>query len=67
MGITLKVSARESHWQLGRVESHGAIIKGMLSRMDLENPILDEEAFRKALIQACHAKNSLTPEVRVFP
>ena len=60
LGIDLKVSARDSHWQLGRVEAHGAILKGMLTRMDTEQPIQDIDAFRKALIQACHAKNTLT-------
>ena len=60
LGITLKVSARESHWQLGRVEAHGSILKGMLTRMDLEVPILEEESFKRAIVQACHAKNSLT-------
>ena len=35
--IRAKVSAGEAHWQLGRVESHGKIIKEMLSKMDSEN------------------------------
>lgn len=60
LGIDLKVSAKDSHWQLGRVEAHGAILKGMLTRMDVERSINDAENFRKALIQACHAKNTLT-------
>ena len=28
LGIVLKVSARDSHWQFGRVEAHGAILEG---------------------------------------
>ena len=59
VGISLVVSARDSHWQLGRVEAHGGVLKGMLSRMDAENPINDAETFRKALNQACLAKNTL--------
>ena len=35
-------------------------MKGMLTRMDVECSINDAENFRKALIQACHAKNTLT-------
>ncbi|CAE7733941.1 GIP [Symbiodinium pilosum] len=38
--IKSKVSAAESHW-LGRVESHGRILKDMLSRMDAEQEIGD--------------------------
>ena len=59
VGISLVVSARDSHWQLGRVEAHGEVLKGMLSRMDAEKPINDAETFRKALNQACFAKNTL--------
>ncbi|CAE7506339.1 GIP, partial [Symbiodinium microadriaticum] len=40
-GICAKVAAGESHWQVGRVESHGKILKAMLSRMDAETPITD--------------------------
>ena len=66
-GIDLKVSARDSHWQLGRVESHGHILKSMLTRMDAEVPIVDAETFRRALIQACHAKNTLTRKAGYSP
>ena len=59
-GMSLKVSARDSHWQLGRVEAHGSIIKNMLTRMDVEIPIEDDDSFQRALIQTCHAKNTLT-------
>ena len=70
--IRLKMSAAESHWQLGRVESHGKVIKRMLDLMDLESPIRGEEAFRRALRQVFTAKNSLsrihgyTPEQAVL-
>ena len=70
--IKSKVSAAESHWQLGRVESHGRILKDMLSRMDAEQEIGDEQEFRLSLRQAVWAKNSLsrvkgyTPEQAVF-
>ena len=47
--IKSKVSAAESHWQLGRVESHGKILKEILSRMDSEHEIGDEQEFRLCL------------------
>ena len=70
--IKSRVSAAESHWQLGRVEAHGKIIKEILSRMDSEHEIADEQEFRLCLRQAVWAKNSLsrvkgyTPEQAVF-
>ena len=57
-GIQMKVSARDSHWQLGRAEVHGSILKRMLERMDKEMPINDPENFRECLVQACIAKNA---------
>ena len=34
IGAKVHMSARDSHWQLGRAEIHGATIKQMLTRMD---------------------------------
>ena len=59
-GIKPRVTARDSHWQLGRTEVHGSIIKRMLHRMDHEIPIDSPEAFREHLIQAVCAKNTLS-------
>ena len=59
-GIAVSMTAAESHWQLGRCESHGGIIKGMLSRMDLDNPITTPEEFARSLRHAFDAKNSLS-------
>lgn len=70
--IRLKMTATDSHWQLGRTEAHGAVVKRMLSRMDAERAIETPEAFRAALIQAMGAKNTLsringyTPEQAVL-
>ena len=64
-GIQAHVSAGEAHWQLGRVESHGKIIKAMLTRMDRQDPIATEAEFRRCLRQAVHSKNSLS-RVRGF-
>ena len=38
-GIQLEMTAGGSPWQIGRTERYGAIIKGMLTRMDAEHPI----------------------------
>ena len=59
-GIQPKVTARDSHWQLGRTEVHGAILKRMLDRMDQEVPIKSPEEFQENLIQAVCAKNALS-------
>ena len=56
---------RESHWQVGRVESHGKILKGMLTRMDSEETISSDADFRQRLRAAIQAKNSLS-RVRGF-
>ena len=60
LDVHAKVSASEAHWQLGRVEIHGSIVKKMLSRMDLEKPIQTSLEFERALTQAFNAKNSLS-------
>eukprot|EP00435_Cladocopium_sp_Y103_P018919 s1103_g4.t1 len=58
--IHVKVSASEAHWQLGRVEIHGSVVKRMLSRMDLEKPIRSSVEFERALTHVFNAKNSLS-------
>ena len=71
-GIQTQVSAGEAHWQLGRTEAHGRILKSMLTRMDHAEAIGSEQDFRKALRAAVQAKNSLsrvkgfTPEQAVL-
>ena len=58
--IKVFMAAGDSHWQIGRAEIHGRIIKDMLTRMDHTCPIKDGEDFRKCLRQAFAAKNSLS-------
>ena len=71
-GVHTNVSAGAAHWQLGRTEAHGKILKGMLTRMDSSEPIVDDDDFTRALRAAVHAKNSLsrikgfTPEQAVL-
>lgn len=59
-GIKASMTAAEAHWQNGRCEVHGRIIKEMLSRMDKEVPVCSASDFQKNLRQAFAAKNSLS-------
>ena len=58
-GTSMRVTATDSHWQLGRTEAHGSVVKAMLTRVDKERPIRSEAEFKASLIQVCSAKNSL--------
>ena len=60
LDIHTKLTATDAHWQLGRAEIHGAIVKRMLDRMDLESPIRNMDGFEAALTQAFNAKNDLS-------
>lgn len=57
--IQPKMTAADSHWQLGRVKSHGSIIKRMLDRMNVEQPLKTREEVSRALRQAFNAKNTM--------
>ena len=57
-GVHVKMSASDSHWQLGRTEIHGSTVKGMLSKMDLEKAIDSSLDFQAALCQVFHAKTA---------
>ena len=59
-GIRVSMTAAESHWQNGRAEVHGRIVKDMLSRMERERPIETADEFTQCLRQAFAAKNSLS-------
>ena len=58
--IRVVMAAGDSHWQIGRAEIHGKIIKDMLTRMDKEEPIQNESDFKRCLRQAFAAKNALS-------
>ena len=60
LDVHIKMTAGSAHWQLGRVEIHGSIIKRMLDKMDAERPIRTPGEFEASLIQAFNAKNSLS-------
>ena len=63
--IKVSMCATQSHWQNGRCERHGAIVKDMLSRIDHEQPIENEDDFRVCLRHVFAAKNALS-RVRGF-
>ena len=71
-GVRANVSAGEAHWQLGRTEKHGNLLKSMLTRMDSQELIKDEADFKRCLREAVRAKNALsrvkgyTPEQAVL-
>ena len=54
-----KVTAADSHWQLGRTEIHGKIIQDMLDNVDREIGIETQEQFNLALLESFQAKNAL--------
>eukprot|EP00435_Cladocopium_sp_Y103_P009141 s696_g2.t1 len=59
-GTRVSMTAAESHWQNGRSEAHGKIVKNMLSRMEKDLSIDTEEEFRRCLRQVFSAKNSVS-------
>ena len=58
--IKVVMAAGDSHWQIGRSEVHGRIVKDMLTRIDQEEAITNFEDFRRCLRQVFAAKNSLS-------
>ena len=71
-GISVKTHVTTSAWQRGRLERHGDILKEMLERMDISNPIINDSNFDQALLHCMLAKNALvrhegySPEQIVF-
>ena len=71
-GVRANVSAGKAHWQLGRTEKHGNLLKSMLTRMDSQEVIRDPEDFKRCLREAVRAKNAVsrvkgfTPEQAVL-
>eukprot|EP00435_Cladocopium_sp_Y103_P048495 s2024_g14.t1 len=59
-GTRVSMTAAEAHWQNGRSESHGKIVKMMLSRMEKDLDISTEAEFSRCLRQVFAAKNSLS-------
>ena len=55
----IEVFTSTEAWQKGRVERHGAILKDMLSRIDIDHPIENLGDFDKFLSLCCQAKNQL--------
>ena len=72
LDIKSHVIPTDAHWQLGRVERHGAILQNMLGKMYVDKPFQTQPEFERALIQLCSAKNAMsrvkgyTPEILVL-
>ena len=48
--IKAVMAAGDSHWQIGRAEIHGKIVKDMLTRMDREDPIKNASEFQRCTL-----------------
>ena len=59
-GIQVSMAAAEAHWQNGRAEIHGKIVKDMLNRIERDRDIDTVEEFSQCLRQVFAAKNSLS-------
>jgi len=70
--IVSYVIPTEAHWQLGRAERHGSILKHMIDLYHAEHPIRNHEDFEQCLIHLCNSKNAMsrhegfTPELWVL-
>jgi hypothetical protein len=59
-------------WQLGRAARNGGVLKHMLDKYHLEQPIRNDEDFNIGLMHFCNAKNAMsrhegfTPELWVL-
>ena len=59
-GTQVSMAAAASHWQNGRSEAHGKIVKMVLTRMEKDVDINTEGEFARCLRQVFAAKNSLS-------
>ena len=58
--IVSYVIPTEAHWQLGRAERHGSILKHMIDLYHAEHPIRNHEDFEPCLIHLCNSKNAMS-------
>ena len=70
--ISSYVIPTEAHWQLGRAERNGAVLKHMITKYHEDHPIQNQGDFEQGLIHLCNAKNAMsrhagyTPELWVL-
>ncbi|CAE7260810.1 GIP, partial [Symbiodinium necroappetens] len=57
--LNIRTFVTAAAWQRGRLERHGDIVKDMLTRLDTQSPLVNDELFDQALLQAFQAKNAL--------
>eukprot|EP00435_Cladocopium_sp_Y103_P016115 s3079_g4.t1 len=72
MATSSYVIPTDAHWQLGRAERHGALLKHMITKYHEDHPIQNHADFEQCLLQLCNAKNAMsrhegfTPEMWVL-
>eukprot|EP00435_Cladocopium_sp_Y103_P025697 s606_g6.t1 len=72
MATSSYVIPTDAHWQLGRAERHGALLKHMITKYHEDHPIRNHTDFEQCLLQLCNAKNAMsrhegfTPEMWVL-
>ncbi len=70
--IKCSTISTNAHWQNGKAERHGEILGQMLSKFDIEQPIISAVDLQQALAHCSQAKNALSirkgyaPEVLVL-
>ena len=57
--LSIRTFVTAAAWQRGRIERHGDVVKDMLSRLDTQSPIVNDDMFDQALLQTFQAKNAL--------
>ena len=67
LGIDMKFTAAEAHWQLGKVERHGQWFGRIMQRVLDDVRPSDEREWLECLMQAQAAKNSLLSEAGASP
>ena len=58
--IASYVIPTEAHWQLGRAERNGAVLKHMTTKYHADHPIRTPEDFEHSLIHLCNARNAMS-------
>ena len=67
LGIDMKFTAAEAHWQSGKVERHGQWFGRIMQRVLDDVRPSDERAWLECLVQGQAAKNSLLSEAGASP
>ena len=61
-GVTVTPIAGQAHWQHGKIERHGSIVKDMMKRVISETGVVGEEQMDWVAVECTHVKNNLVRE-----